>query len=228
MGALSWWWWLAKFPAVTLPLLLLLLMTTTHKNRYKSQSLVTHTPFFWVNSLPATLSSTDKTLITAYSHVFGVDHTFSLACVRVSSLASKVSLWGCWDISLRCRTRKQLQYKKVIKRQLLRLLSRLWDVFHYNFCGAEACFCGPERCELVDTVLSLLRVLVLNSRHLLPPRWCGFNYVWRRELTLRSLLIGCWNIWLWSYWTIHHKSVNPQTIKFVVTASNSYLIDFRH
>lgn len=108
---------------------------------------------------------------------------FFLACVRVSSLASKVSLWGCGDISPSCRTRKQLQFEKKKKSHVNVNSYVFWEnvkVYFIVNCRAGTCFWWPRKLRGAHSYYPPRRFQRKLQTLPPPPRWCGFNYMGRQ------------------------------------------------
>lgn len=97
--------------------------------------------------------------------VFNDAHVWPFTCVRVSSLASKVSLWGCGEVSPRRRTRKQLQIekKKSSLVQFVRLLGKHEGIFQYKL-SCWSLFFLVQKVARCSQLLSLQR-LNANSKH---------------------------------------------------------------
>lgn len=91
--------------------------------------------------------------------------------VRVSSLAGKVSLWGCGDISPSCRTRKRLQFEKVPLTSVPASSTKTWRCISLQFVWLELGFCVPKGYE--DPTAFIYSAKLQTPR---PPRWCGFNH----------------------------------------------------
>lgn len=104
-----------------------------------------------------TANFTNATLPLLGGQVFNDAHIWPFTCVRVSSLASKVSLWGCGDLSLRRRTRKQLRIEKEKKKvklaQFVRLLGKHEGIFQYKLSCWSLFFSGPESCEVLTVII---------------------------------------------------------------------------
>lgn len=96
-------------------------------------------------------------------------------CVRVSSLAGKVSLWGCGDISPSCRTRKRLQFEKVPSTSVPASSTKTWRCISLQFVGLKLGFCVPKDCK--GPTVFFYSAKLQTPR---PPRWCGFNHEKRR------------------------------------------------
>lgn len=115
-----------------------------------------------------TANSTNATLPLLGGQVFNDAHIWPFTCVRVSSLASKVSLWGCGDVSLRRRTRKLLRIVEEKKKesslaQFVRLLGKHEGIFQYKL-SCWSLFFLVQKVAKCSQLLSLQR-LNANSKH---------------------------------------------------------------
>lgn len=131
---------------------------------------------------------------------------FFLACVRVSSLAGKVSLWGCGDISPSCRTRKRFQFEKVTLASVPASSKQAERCISLQVVGLKPSFGGPKSCE-EPTVLIPQR----NSKHL--DHHAGVDLIMRKGGAKRMshFWLACYtltSIWLASLPSICQTHAN--------------------